>query len=90
MTTQTDEHWYLCQFNTLWGIKRWVRSGRGRGSSGGGETERIGTDLAHADGLAEVELENGDLVAGALLTQQTPTVPTTDNKQTNKQINDWK
>ena len=42
----------------------------------GGETEGVRAHLTDTDGLAKVKLENGDLMTGALLTQQATTVTT--------------
>ena len=43
-------------------------------SACGGNSERVGADLTHTDGLAQVELEDGHLTGAALLAQQSATV----------------
>ena len=39
-----------------------------------GQYERVGTDFANSDSFVEVELDDGHLVAGALLAEQSATV----------------
>ena len=62
------KYWYLlCLFHTPWGEGGAGWGVEGRGSTRGGETEGIRAHFADTNRLAEVKLENGDLMAGALL-----------------------
>ena len=58
------------------------------GLAGDGQNKGVCADFAHSDGLVEVKLDDGHLVAGALLAEKAAAVAAATNMQV-KTVNHW-